>query len=382
MNDVAEAPVAAATSRVKVKLTSLRDLYGGMDSPFDLSQRGRASCSMLRPRAPAAIRPPLVQVGEFECPPIRNFEFSEVSVVYLPRAIVTHTGAVVYDDRYLIEETLEGDYTANGLTQESDEIYLDGPISEVDEDVFNINKYGTFNYSIFMAEMLPRALVGGLAAGTEAIRTDAFFPEFMPKEASELRLQLLSLMGFGADRIVRRRPGNIRYRGVIVVKVNDRYKNHRVSQVMPMMSGLLTANFAERKSRPQRRIYVSRQQSGCRRITNFDRLKSQVLDEHGFVPVSLDTMSLGDQVNLFAKAEIVLAEHGAGLVNAIFMRPGSIMVEVFPRPMIGRSMYRLIAAKFGIDYFFGSVDVPADWKWNRDDLEVDEDVYHQLLDRL
>ena len=47
------------------------------------------------------------------------------------------------------------------------------------------------------------------------------------------------------------------------------------------------------------------------------------------------------QIKMFADADVVLAAHGAGLTNTMFMRPGGLVIEVVSRfdsrhaPVIG-----------------------------------------------
>ena len=76
------------------------------------------SCSTVRPRRPFKIPAPVLQAGIVECEPIENYAQSEVSLTYLPNAIATRTGAVIFNDQYLIEETLEGTPAQNGLIEE------------------------------------------------------------------------------------------------------------------------------------------------------------------------------------------------------------------------------------------------------------------------
>jgi capsular polysaccharide biosynthesis protein len=44
----------------------------------------------------------------------------------------------------------------------------------------------------------------------------------------------------------------------------------------------------------------------------------ETLQPFGFKPYTLDEMEFEDQVRLFARAETVVAPHGAGLVNIMF----------------------------------------------------------------
>src|SRR5262249_37642870 len=127
---------------------------------------------------------------------------------------------------------------------------------------------------------------------------------------------------------------------------------------------------------------ISRQAAAIRRIDNFSLFENQILKTYGFHAVELDNRSLDDQANLFSKADFVLAEHGAGLVNTMFMRPGSTVIEMVPKPMVGRWMYRIMAHQFSLNYFFGSIDVPNGWRWDRDNLFAPAAVYSELLDRI
>jgi Glycosyltransferase 61 len=47
--------------------------------------------------------------------------------------------------------------------------------------------------------------------------------------------------------------------------------------------------------------------------------------------VALETLSFGEQVNIMRNTKILVAPHGAGTVNMIFMEPGSKVIELFPK---------------------------------------------------
>ena len=57
-------------------------------------------------------------------------------------------------------------------------------------------------------------------------------------------------------------------------------------------------------------------------------LESLVLKPMRFLNVRLEELSLVRQVELFAQAAVVVAQHGAGLANCIWMAPGSVVVEL------------------------------------------------------
>lgn len=78
-----------------------------------------------------------------------------------------------------------------------------------------------------------------------------------------------------------------------------------------------------------KRIYISRKHSP----RHFDNeiAVEEVLREHGFEAARLENMSFKEQVDLFRRAEVVVAPHGAGLSNIIWSKPGTYVVEIFSR---------------------------------------------------
>lgn len=148
---------------------------------------------------------------------------------------------------------------------------------------------------------------------------------------------------------------------------------------MPEISAVLKTSFANVDKPIGRKIYITRQNAPSRRIINFDALEQTVLRKYGFIQIDLDNASLTEQINAFSKADLVLAEHGAGLANAMFMRPASTIIEIFPKPMAGRYMYRVIASNLKLNYVFGSINVEEGWRWYADNLNADVDLYEQLV---
>jgi tetratricopeptide (TPR) repeat protein len=77
-----------------------------------------------------------------------------------------------------------------------------------------------------------------------------------------------------------------------------------------------------------KRLYVSRQSTATRRILNEQQLIDQLVSL-GFKPVALETLSVVEQITLFANAEVVIAPHGSGLTNILFCKPETTIIELF-----------------------------------------------------
>jgi capsular polysaccharide biosynthesis protein len=65
--------------------------------------------------------------------------------------------------------------------------------------------------------------------------------------------------------------------------------------------------------------------------------------------VELEEATLGEQVALFAATRIVVGQHGAGLVNMLWLEPGGVIVEINPLALDHpcRDYFRHLAAACG-----------------------------------
>lgn len=97
-------------------------------------------------------------------------------------------------------------------------------------------------------------------------------------------------------------------------------------------------------------IYVSRQDSAIRHVLNEEDLEL-LLASYGFQTVTLSKRSFSEQVNLFAHAKIVLAPHGAGLINLVFCQKHTSVIELFAQSYV-KATYHDLSKKVGLDYYY------------------------------
>lgn len=101
---------------------------------------------------------------------------------------------------------------------------------------------------------------------------------------------------------------------------------------------------------PQRRIYISRNDTAFRRIIN----ESEVIDflsKYGFESIQLASMTISQQVELFASASVIVAPHGAGLVNAVFCSPRTKIIELFS-PHYTNVCFWSLSNNVDLDYYY------------------------------
>ena len=96
--------------------------------------------------------------------------------------------------------------------------------------------------------------------------------------------------------------------------------------------------------------------SGNRRrsLPNLAEIGAALADELGasVTTVRLEGLGLGEQIDLFAGARLVVAQHGAALANLVWCSPQTRVLEIVPRQPIGVDLdyFKRLANGFGLRY--------------------------------
>lgn len=99
-------------------------------------------------------------------------------------------------------------------------------------------------------------------------------------------------------------------------------------------------------------VYISRRDAVSRPLINNAELEARLL-QSSFDIVATGELTLRAQIALFANAKIVVGQHGAGLINAIFCQPGAVLIELFPEYML-QAHFWTAASLVGVRYGFVS----------------------------
>ncbi|WP_161993407.1 glycosyltransferase family 61 protein [Arcticibacter tournemirensis] len=109
---------------------------------------------------------------------------------------------------------------------------------------------------------------------------------------------------------------------------------------------------------PKRKLYISRDKAGYRKILN-EQDVWDVLKSFGYEIVRFEDMDLFHQIRLSASCKSLVSIHGAGLTNMLFMKPGSSVLE-FRRDRIYHNQYYWHLADsldLKYHYLFGKPDM-------------------------
>lgn len=107
-----------------------------------------------------------------------------------------------------------------------------------------------------------------------------------------------------------------------------------------------------------RRIFISRNKPGAtRRLLNEDALY-EALRHFGVERVFTEDLTFAEEVSLFNNVEIVIGPCGAGMVNLMFCRPGTAVIEIF-NPRYVNVMNWMIANHADLNYAYSLGEGPA-----------------------
>lgn len=105
-----------------------------------------------------------------------------------------------------------------------------------------------------------------------------------------------------------------------------------------------------RKPSTGMRLYLSRAHAAYRRVTNETELCDR-LSPFGFITLHPETLSVQEQAELFAQADIIVAPHGSGLTNLAFCSPGTRVIELFS-PDYVRTDYWIISQHLHLEHYY------------------------------
>ena len=147
---------------------------------------------------------------------------------------------------------------------------------------------------------------------------------------------------------------------VVVMPKNKvwQFKHLLVPSLSNSKDGVLTPHLADwlrhfkgltglKQITPHRKIVVLRPGAKTRKITNSDEL---LLALKGWETVALEKMTIREQMKTFAEATHIVAAHGAGLVNLLWCRPGTKVLEIQDPKMIHKKVYPVLAHHLGLEH--------------------------------
>jgi capsular polysaccharide biosynthesis protein len=161
--------------------------------------------------------------------------------------------------------------------------------------------------------------------------------------------QLAALLGLDRYRLLEPQKSlSIRAERLVVPALID-WESHAPPWVTAYLKRALPArNTADKPAK----LYVTRGAvANTRRVVHERELMTE-LHKRGFTRIDPGAMSVQDQIDHFAAAEVVVAPHGAGLVNLNFASPGVRVLELFAADYMNPAFFSITSNIPGAHYRF------------------------------
>lgn len=88
-------------------------------------------------------------------------------------------------------------------------------------------------------------------------------------------------------------------------------------------------------------IFISRNDVYGRRTLTNENVLIKKLQAYGFEVLTPGLLSYDEQIDVFSSAKVIIASHGAGLVNMVWAKPNCVVIELFSPKYINNCFWRL-----------------------------------------
>lgn len=243
----------------------------------------------------------------------------ETFVLTIPKGKVYSTDGIVLANDRLIKELL---WRWSFLRSNPLDLHSLPKCEYVDGKVAVIAQEGHSNYYHWMVEVLPR-----LAMLEER---NVSYDRLYVSTHSPFMRQTLSLFGVNPEKIVEAQPNTYIEAQELIVPSAPSLSCYTPKWIVEYLRDKLIPQAEQNFSKQifSKKVFVSRKKASYRRILNEDEVFS-MLEPLGFVRYNLEDLTILEQVHLFHHAEMVIAPHGAGLVNLVFAQPKAVIVELY-----------------------------------------------------
>lgn len=206
------------------------------------------------------------------------------------------------------------------------------------------NQWSTENYYHWLIDSLPRLLVlrsvhPGMKLMLPQVSALHPVPEFISTSAR--------LMGF-PDQLPLNPRQILSAQSVVMPDLAATSLTQHPELVRQVQKELLAALCPE-PVQPFRRVYAARAAGFPRNLFNEPEVEAW-LGQEGFEKVYFERLSLLEQVRLMRETEVLLAVHGAGMTNMLFL-PGTARVIEIHNKEYGDPCYLRLASCLGLEFY-------------------------------
>jgi hypothetical protein len=129
-----------------------------------------------------------------------------------------------------------------------------------------------------------------------------------------------------------------------------------------------------------KRIYISRENSKYRKVSNEDAVMS-LLERYGFQKYNLEHLSFDKKIDLFSNAEFIIGAHGAGLLHMIFSENAKV-IELIDSMNVRSHQYYCLSSIMRHNYFYVCGKPISDLNGAAKEFNIDIKCLKNVLDQI
>jgi capsular polysaccharide biosynthesis protein len=177
----------------------------------------------------------------------------------------------------------------------------------------------------------------------------------LPHACKQLQYVADSLLPFGLGGVEFIAPDEVLVCENLLVPTqtapSGHYNDELIRSVRKLMVEFFVDNATAARETATDRIYISRAGAPKRRIANEEEVLA-VLREFNFRIVHAEDHSFAEQVRLAAGSRHLVSNHGAGMTNMLFMKPGTNVFELRYANDSISNCYFTLASALNLNYFY------------------------------
>jgi len=238
---------------------------------------------------------------------------------------------------------------------------------------------GSASYYHFMFDVLPRWAT--FRAAFPDLTPDAVY---LPRSTRYHR-ELLELSGLADLPILESAPD----RAVRASRLLVPSESNEMEMAPKWMIDHVRASLpAARTDDLPERLFITRGDGRNTRRWLQEQAAWPELERRGFVRIDPGTMSVRDQIDHFAAADVVVGLHGAALANLAFIKRGAKVLEIFAPTYVKHCYWVITEAVGDVDYRYLLADGPparSDREWLtgiQDDIDLAPTRLIDVVDHL
>ncbi|MGJ5673896.1 MAG: glycosyltransferase family 61 protein [Nostochopsis sp.] len=309
-------------------------------------------------------------------------QLPDAFIATIPNGRVWGDGNVITPDNQLLAEVSKviskGEYIADSAQHPIFSQEKLPPVQKISGSVAVLSSAGGTGYYHWLFDILPRlALLQ--KAGILFEQIDKFL---VNRYISRFQIETLNSLGIPRSKIIENHwyPHIEAEQLVLPSLVGE--TSHMPKWACDFLRDYFSRDKTKQNQQPVR-LYFNRTQVVHRRVENESEV-IEFLSRLGFRNLSLETLSVAEQIELMAMAEVVVAPHGAGLSNIVFCQPGTKVIELLS-PKAVNFMYWSLSNQVDLDYYYllGEGEIPPepiDPYANNDNILINLNSLFQVLE--